>query len=153
MTVTEARTRAGETVDATWEAANAAVDATRDAANEVVDATRSRADQVRGVFDGAVDHVPDVIEGAKAGAERVVASLPDAAERARHGVEETTTKLQTLPDPTLRLVAAASVGLAAGLQLAGAPRLITVLALVPALLAGGALATRPGAAPTMPAAG
>lgn len=34
---------------------------------------------------------------------------------------------------------------------AGAPRLVTVLALVPALLAGGALATRPGALPAMPA--
>lgn len=140
MTITEARARTDE-----------AIDATLGAADDVADATRSRAGQVRDALEGAVDHVPDVIEGAKAGAERVVGSLPDAAERARHGVEETTTKLQTLPDPTLRLIAATSVGLAAGLQLAGAPRLVTVLALVPALFAGGALATRQGAVPAMPA--
>jgi hypothetical protein len=140
VTITEARTPADESIEATLAAAD-----------EVEDATRSRAGQVRDALEGAVDHVPDVIEGAKAGAERVVRSLPDAAERARHGVEATTTKLQTLPDPTLRMVAVASVALATGLQLAGAPRLVTVLALVPALLAGGALTTRPGAMPATPA--
>ncbi len=141
MTITEARAKTDETIDAALEVADG-----------VVDETRSRADQVRGAIEGAVDHVPDVIESARSSAERVVGSLPDAAERARLGVEKTTTRLQILPDPTLRLVAAASVGLAAGLQLAGAPRLVSVLALVPALLAGGALATRPGAIPAMPAA-
>ncbi len=110
---------------------------------------RAHADQVRGAIEGAVDHVPDVIESARTSAERIVGSLPDAAAQTRRSVEQTTTRLQILPDPTLRLVAAASVGLAAGLQLAGAPRLVTVLALVPALLASReALATRPGAIPT-----
>ena len=66
---------------------------------------------------------------------------------ARLGVAATTTTLQGLPDPTLRLVAAASIGLATGLHLAGAPRLISLAAIAPALLAGGAMATRPGSIP------
>lgn len=53
------------------------------------------------------------------------------------------TTLQFLSDPTLRLLAAASIGLAAGLQLAGSPRLITLAAIAPAFLAGRAVATRP----------
>lgn len=85
------------------------------------------------------DHVPGLLESARASAGR----LPDVAARARLGVEETTTALQTLPDQTLRLLAAASIGLATGLQLAGAPRLITLAAIAPALFAGGAMATRP----------
>ena len=55
--------------------------------------------------------------------------MPDAAARARLGVEETTARLQTLPDSTLRLLAAASIGLATGLQLAGAPRLFIFAAI------------------------
>ena len=133
MTTTEAHTVATETIDAA-----------RDAGEAIADETHSRAGQIRGALEGAVDHVPDVIEGARTGAERVAGRLPGAAERARLGVEQTTTRLQTLPDPTLRLLAAASAGLAAGLHLAGAPRLITLAAFAPALLAGGAMATRSG---------
>ena len=133
MTTTEPHTGAAETIHAA-----------RDAGDAIADETRSRAGQIRGALEGAVDQVPDVIEGARTGAERVAGRLPGAAERARLGVEQTTTRLQTLPDPTLRLLAAASTGLAAGLHLAGAPRLITLAAFAPALLAGGAMVTRSG---------
>lgn len=133
MTTTEAHTGATDTINAA-----------RGAGDEIADETRLRAGQIRGALEGAADHVPDVIEGARTGAERIAGRLPDAAERARLGVEQTTTRLQTLPDPTLRLLAAVSIGLAAGLHLAGAPRLITLAAFAPALLAGGAMAARPG---------
>lgn len=105
------------------------IDAARDAVEEIADATRSRVDQIRGALEGAVEHVPEVIEGARTGA------------------EQTAGKLQALPAANLRLLAAASVGLAAGLHLAGAPRLVTLAAIAPALLAGGAMATRPVAVP------
>jgi hypothetical protein len=133
MTTAELHTRATE-----------AIDVARDTGDEIADESRSRAGQIRVAVEGAVDHVPDVLESARTGAERVAGHLPDAADRARLGVEATTTSLQSLPDPTLRLVAAASIGLATGLHLAGAPRLITIAAMAPALLAGGAMATRPG---------
>lgn len=118
------------------------IDAARNAGGDIADETRSRAGQVRGAIEDAVDHVPEVLENARSGAERVAGRMPDAAARARLGVEETTAKLQTLPDSTLRLVAAASIGVATGLQLAGAPRLFILAAIVPAFLAGGAMATR-----------
>lgn len=133
MTTTEAHTSVTETMDAA-----------RDAGDEIAAETRSKAGQVRVAVEDAVDHVPEVLESARAGAERVAERLPDAAERARVGVEETTTTLQTLPDQTLRLLVAASIGLASGLYLAGAPRLVTLAAIAPALLAGGAMATRSG---------
>jgi hypothetical protein len=101
------------------------------AAVEAADATRSKATQVKDAVGDAAERMPEVLEGARSG-----------AERARVGVEETTTRLQTLPDETLRLLAAGSMGLAAGLFASGAPRLFTLAALAPALLVGGAMATR-----------
>jgi hypothetical protein len=131
MTTTEVHTGATETIDAA-----------REAGEEIAEEARSRADRIRDALGGAVDHVPDVIEGARTGAQRVAGGLPDAADRTRLGVQQTTTRLQTLPDTTLQLLAAASIGLATGLHLAGAPRLITLAAVAPALIAGGAMATR-----------
>jgi hypothetical protein len=55
----------------------------------------------------------------------------------------TTIALQTLPDPTLRWLAATSVGLGAGLHLAGAPRLVTAAGLAPAAIMGAAIVLRP----------
>ena len=78
--------------------------------------------------------MPEVLEGARSG-----------AERARVGLEDTTSRLQTLPDDTLRLLAAGSIGLATGLFINGAPRLFTLAGLSPALLIGGAMATRSNA--------
>ncbi len=54
----------------------------------------------------------------------------------------TTVSLQALPDTTLRLLAGASIGLAAGLNLGRVPRLIALAALVPAIFVGGYEAAR-----------
>jgi hypothetical protein len=110
--------------------------------DDAAEATQSKATQVRDAVGDAVDRVPDVIDSARTSAERAAARLPEAAERARAGVEETTTRLQTYPDGTLQLVAAGSLGLAAGLYLAGAPRPFTMVAAAPAALVGLAIATR-----------
>lgn len=61
---------------------------------------------------------------------------------ARDGARGSTRALQVLPDSTLRLLAAASVGVGAGLYLAGAPRAISAVGASPALLMGAAIATR-----------
>jgi uncharacterized membrane protein len=50
--------------------------------------------------------------------------------------------LQELSDPRLKLLMAFSLGVGAGLWMAGAPRLITLAALSPALVAGVAIASR-----------
>ena len=47
-------------------------------------------------------------------------------------------------DPTLQLLAAASVGCATGLYLAGSPRVMTLAAIAPAVIVGVAILTRPG---------
>ena len=49
----------------------------------------------------------------------------------------------TLPDSTLRGFLVGSIGLYAGLRFAGAPRLVRWVAMVPALVTGAAMASRP----------
>ena len=69
--------------------------------------------------------------------------MPTAARATRAGARGTTTTLQRLPDSTLRWLAASSIGLAAGLQVAGAPRLARMAGFAPAVFAGAAIALRP----------
>jgi len=66
--------------------------------------------------------------------------MPRATRAAAHGM---TVALQTLPDSTLRWLAAGSVGLGAGLRLAGAPRVVAAAGVTPALMLGAAIVLRP----------
>ena len=140
MTIAEAKTKTAETATETTER--------RDADAEMLDESRSAAGQIRDAVGDAMDRVPDVLEAARSGVGQVADQMPAAVERTRVGAVRTTTTLQGMPDTTLRLIAGASIGLAAGLTLAGAPRLVSLAALVPALFAGGAEATRQGRQPT-----
>jgi hypothetical protein len=133
MTATEAPTRAGTTLD----------EAVLEESGEIADEGRSVTDRARVAVMGAFEHMPDLFGTARNGASQVADHLPDAVERARVGAHETATTMQTMSDPTLRLVAAGSIGLAVGLYLAGARRPITLAAMVPAVIAGSAIATRP----------
>ncbi len=81
---------------------------------------------------------------ARTGATLLVERVPWTIHATRAGAEGTTSALQTLPDPTLRWLAAASVGLGAGLSLAGAPRLVVAAGVAPALIMGAAIALRSG---------
>lgn len=87
-----------------------------------------------------------LVSGALAGAGRgvaiVLARAPGTIRATRAGVHGTTSALQVLPDPTLRWLAASSVGLAAGSYFAGAPRLVAAAGLVPAMLLGAAIVLR-----------
>jgi hypothetical protein len=71
-------------------------------------------DAVRSAVDGIGRRVPELLDGARTG----------ASEGAR--------RIESWPEPTRRLVAAFSIGLGAGLTIAGAPRLLVVVALLPA---------------------
>lgn len=133
MTAIEAPRRAAETVD----------DAGRADTDETMDESRSAADRVRVAAIGAFQRLPDLFGTARNSASQVAEHLPEAVGRARVGAQETATTLQTMSDPTLRLVAAGSIGLAVGLYLAGARRPLTLAAMVPAVIAGSAIATRP----------
>ena len=58
--------------------------------------------------------------------------------------------VESMPEPTRRMLATLSLGLGAGLYLAGAPRLVTLLAFLPALLVAGTwLARDPQLRPTV----
>jgi hypothetical protein len=72
----------------------------------------------------------------------VSARLPEAATTTRDALEEANRLVRAGSDESLKIVAAASIGLAAGLFLGGAPRVLVIAALVPAGLAGTALMER-----------
>ena len=93
----------------------------------------------RGILAVARADVSEVGRRARQAADR----LPAAFDLAQSGVATSVTRLQTLPDSALRMLAATSLGLGAGLRLAGAPRLVTLASLAPASLLGFAIVSRP----------
>lgn len=133
MAITEARARATDIFEAV-----------RKEGGEIGDEARSATGHVRVAVVGAIEHVPELLGTARSGAEQVAEHLPEAVERARSGVQETETRLQTMSDPTLRLLTAGLIGMAVGLYLAGARRPVTLVAIAAAFTVGSAIATRPG---------
>jgi hypothetical protein len=101
------------------------------------------------VIDAAADLASKAQEGAAAAvvgarvvADEVGTRLPGIASAGAEGAAESVKMLQELSDPRLKLLMAFSLGVGAGLWMAGAPRLITLAALSPALVAGIAIASR-----------
>ena len=82
------------------------------------------------------------LAGARAAADEVGSRLPGIASAGAGGAAESVRVLQDLSDPRLKLLIAFSLGVGAGLWMAGAPRLVTLAALSPALVAGVAIASR-----------
>jgi hypothetical protein len=79
----------------------------------------------------------------RAGTRALVDRLPGTVRATRIGANGATSALQALPDSTLRWLAAGSVGVGAGLFLAGAPRVVVAAGVVPALAMGAAALARP----------
>ncbi|MGD0121124.1 MAG: hypothetical protein ABSC46_01035 [Candidatus Limnocylindrales bacterium] len=103
------------------------------------------------VIDAAADFAAKAQEGAaaalagaRATADEVGTRLPGIASAGAEGAAESVKMLQELSDPRLKLLMAFSLGVGAGLWMAGAPRLVTLAALSPALVAGVAIASRKG---------
>ena len=88
-------------------------------------------------------HVGDAVRLARTTAVILAERMPGTVEATRARAHETTSALQTLPDPTLRELAATSVGLGAGFYLAGLPRLVVAAGVVPAVVMGAAILLRP----------
>ena len=82
------------------------------------------------------------LAGARATADEVGTRLPGIASAGAEGAAESVRRLQELSDPRLQLLIAFSLGVGAGLWMAGAPRLVTLAALSPALVVGVAIASR-----------
>ncbi|MBE3076207.1 MAG: hypothetical protein IMZ75_14920 [Actinobacteria bacterium] len=90
----------------------------------------------------AQDGAATALAGAWTTADEVGTRLPSIASAGVEGAAESVRMLQELADPRLELLAAFSLGVGTGLWLAGAPRLVTLAALSPALLVGVAIASR-----------
>jgi len=80
----------------------------------------------------------------------LIERTPGTMQATRAGAHALTVALQTLPDSTLRWLAAGSVGFGAGLYLAGAPRVVTAAGVAPALAIAAAIALRPIESKTAP---
>jgi hypothetical protein len=93
------------------------------------------------------------IKVARDGAVSLAGRVPATVAATQSGARATASALQTLPDTTLRSIAATSIGLGAGLFLAGKRRLAVAAGVGPALVMGVAMILRPvkPAAPTKPA--
>jgi hypothetical protein len=98
--------------------------------------------KARHTADGRFQGVIALLPTARAQADEFVAHLPEVAGRARTGAYETKRTLDSMPEPTLKELAVGSIGLAAGLYAAGAPRLIVLAAMTPGVLAAASVATR-----------
>lgn len=123
---------------------------TQDSEQEWTEGVRSAIEQARTEVSKAVGHVPGIAGQARYRAEQVAGRLPDAFGRVRTRAESTVTRLQTMPDSELGLLAAVSIGLGAGLRLAGASRLATLAGLAPASILGFAIVSRPSRAHLAP---
>jgi hypothetical protein len=94
-------------------------------------------------FANTLDRLPSMGRAVRDRATTLYENLPATVRATRDGAQDTTTALQTLPDSTLRWLAASSVGLGAGFYLARAPRLVILAGVAPALIMGAAIALRP----------
>jgi hypothetical protein len=91
----------------------------------------------------ADERVSDAVVVARARATTLIGRMRETLQATQAGANGTTTALQSLPDSTLRWMAASSIGLGAGFYLTGAPRLVIVAGIAPALVMGAAIALRP----------
>ena len=90
----------------------------------------------------------EVASGVKGAAETVAARLPEAAATTRAAVDEAARRIETGSDEMLTAGATLSLGLAIGLLIGGASRILVVLALIPAAAMGMTLLDRNGRGPS-----
>jgi hypothetical protein len=86
----------------------------------------------------------DVANGVRGAAENVASRIPEAAASTRAAVDEAARRIETGSDEMLTAGATLSLGLAIGLLIGGANRILVVLALIPAAAMGMTLLDRSG---------
>jgi hypothetical protein len=90
----------------------------------------TRADDDNG--NGTQINGQEAAELVRSTAERAVARLPEVAATAQDAARDTQRRLEQMPDRSLVIGGSMSLGLAAGLFIGGANRLLVALALAPA---------------------
>ena len=82
------------------------------------------------------DQARDVAANVRGAAETVASRLPEAAAQTRAAVDEAARRIETGSDEMLTAGTSLSLGLAIGMLVGGAPRILVALALVPAAAMG-----------------
>lgn len=85
---------------------------------------------------GAKDQARDVAANVRGAAETVANRLPEAAAQTRAAVDEAARRIETGSDEMLTAGTSLSLGLAIGMLIGGAPRILVVLAMIPAAAMG-----------------
>ena len=96
--------------------------------------TTTPTDTARAIASDAGDRMADAVGTVRSTVGDVGSRMPEVIDTVRDGAIEGARTLQSMPDPTQRLVAAFSLGLGVGLSIAGAPRLLVVATLAPAMI-------------------
>lgn len=92
-------------------------------------ANGARAVDARQMLDGAAQRAGEAID-------RASAQMPAVMETASSALNESARRLDESPDDVLRVGAAFSTGVALGLYLGGANRILVMLAMIPAVAMG-----------------
>ena len=92
--------------------------------------------------DGIAQTARNVADNVGAAAGEVSARIPEVAQSTRDALTEANRMVQGGSDETLKLVGATAIGLATGLLLGGANRILVILAMLPAALIGATLVER-----------
>jgi hypothetical protein len=120
-------------------------------ANQTTTRPRSTADETTSDRDlGATTR--EVASDVADRASSVAARLPEAAATTRGAVEEAARRMEAGSDEMLAVGASLSLGLAIGMLIGGANRLLVAVALIPATAMGFTLLDRYGGGRTSPAA-
>jgi len=92
--------------------------------------------------EGITQTARNVADNVGAAAGEVSARIPEVAQSTRDALTEANRLVQGGSDETLKLVGATAIGLATGLLLGGANRILVILAMLPAALIGATLVER-----------
>ena len=106
--------------------------------------TNSASSQQNGGGPGEV--AGQVAANVRGAAETVAARLPDAAAQTRAAVDEAARRIESGSDEMLTAGTTLSLGLAIGMLVGGAPRILVALAMIPAAAMGLTLLDRSAAA-------
>jgi len=104
------------------------------ASEERLSRNATPADTAKGIASDAGDRMADAVGTVRSTVEDVGSRMPEVIDTVRDSALEGARTIQAMPDPTQRLLAAFSLGLGLGLSIAGAPRLLVVATLAPAMV-------------------
>ncbi len=106
------------------------------------DKERAGSRSTNGEDQGVVQTARQVADTVAGAAGEVSARLPEVASTTRDAFTEANRMVRSGSDQTLKLAGSFSIGLAVGLLLGGASRILVILALIPAGLIGSTLIER-----------